>query len=200
MAIAAAIACAGCGGVAPIAMHRVEAVRADPQPGEGVVVFVRPADPCARGGSFTIVDEHGEYVGEAATESQFAVAVPEGDHSFYSWDPYGEVRLQRAPDTNQVGAIRVHVEGHHPAFVLVTTEGGAFAVRKSCGDYRWVQLRQVGRNDAELDDWLRETKPYAPEHDKGQRWLDANAAETKRHVELGAKKLEQREERAKSSP
>jgi hypothetical protein len=76
---ALALACS-CGARNPsVAMRPVEAVQVEPLAGDGVVVFVRPDDPCA-GGAYVIVDEHGEYVGEAVPASHFAVTLPAGDH------------------------------------------------------------------------------------------------------------------------
>jgi hypothetical protein len=74
------------------------------------------------------------------------------------------------------------------------------AIKKTCAPYRWAELRVVGRNHAELDDWLRDTRPFAADRAAGQRWVEANADDTRRHVEMGARKIAERAERSKASP
>jgi hypothetical protein len=187
--IVLAAACS-CAGNTTVAMRPVDTVRVEAVPGEGIVVIVRPPNACTTAGSLVFVDEHGDYVGESAPQSYFAASLSEGDHALYAWDPYWR-------NQDAVVVTRVTVERNHPAYVEVTTGGAPYELRKTCG-HGLAELHVVGKNNAELDDWLRETKPYAADRAAGRRWLDAHAADTQRHVELGARKLEALDERAKA--
>src|SRR5688572_2321883 len=144
IALTFALVLGGCAGSSSLmADAPTPAPSLNPAPGSAVVVFLRPSG-VGFAVNFTIVDQAGQWLGEAVAESHFAVQLPPGTYQF----------VAHAEDTDVVQAT---VAPDRIYYVLVTPQMGAFSAA--------VHLDPVKPNEAEWKDvpqMLAETKRLIP--------------------------------------
>jgi hypothetical protein len=115
------------------------------------IIFIRPSTWGAS--RTTIVDTKGRFLGDSLPGSFFAVSVPPGEHVFFSW-------------AENTGPLKATVEAGKVYFVEVAPKMGMLSPRVHL---LAVTPRQPTWSD--IDKWLRESTPYAPDEPQGQAYL-----------------------------
>ena len=121
------------------------------------VVFVRPSQ---FGGAdrVTIMDGKGRFMGDTLPGTYFAVKMPPGEHVFVSW---GE----------NTSAVKATVAAGKTYYVEAYGPGGSGTPR--------LALRAVTVSSTswgQIDGWLANGRPLAPDEAKGQAYLQAEAS------------------------
>ena len=148
----------GCNtGTSPYMTAAPPSPTADVATDTATVVFVRPSQ---FGGAdrVTIMDGKGRFLGDTLPGTYFAVKMPAGEHVFVSW---GE----------NTSAIKATVAAGKTYYVEAYGPGGSGTPR--------LALRAVTLNSpswGQVDGWLANGRPLAPDEAKGQAYLQAEAA------------------------
>jgi hypothetical protein len=129
-----------------------------PQPGQALVVFVRPS---GFGAAIhpTILDESGRFVGEANARACFGVTVPPGRHRFVVW----------AENTD---ALDADVVADKTYFVLVEANLGWGSARMHL--YAFTPRHP---DWPKREHWLAETRLYTTDFVGGQAYMQTRANE-----------------------
>jgi hypothetical protein len=163
---------------------------AQPTPDAGVVVFVRPTDPCDGSDFTTVVDERGRFVANVAPGTSAAVPALPGRRVFYAWSSF-DYRDEAHPEFNPVSAARVGVSPGETSYVgLLVRQRNSSVTR--CGHWILVDLLPVGPRSpmwSDLQGWLASTKLHVADAAQGQAALDRNPAMLASEIELGQAKM-----------
>ena len=116
------------------------------------IIFIRPSG-YASGQLMTVLDTNGRFLGDSLAKSYFSVKVTPGEHVFLVW---GE----------NTGALRATVAGGKTYYVEVSTKLGWLSAR-----VHLLALTPRHENWKELQEWLTDSKPLAPDEAKGQAYL-----------------------------
>jgi hypothetical protein len=121
-------------------------------PGDAAqVVFVSESSACDGGEPFRLVDERLNYLGDSPPASKFSVHIAAGHHTFFAWQPEGDIPPEEYPQANQVGVVEGDFAAGQTYYVAVGIRNGHFALRKSCDNYHgwlsacWTPLTQGWR-------------------------------------------------------
>lgn len=124
-----------------------------PRTDTATVVFVRPS---SYGAALhpTILDEHGNFLGDAEPSSHFVATLPPGEHMFVVW-------------AENTGPIRATLLPGRVYFVEVAIKPGALQARAHLlaiapDTEQWPKLR----------DWMADTKPIVADLVAGQAYLN----------------------------
>lgn len=177
-------------------MHAVAELNPDARPDAATVVFVRAPNACDEGSPFIVIDEAGEFVGESAPGTKFTFHLAPGQHSFVTWQPYGEIHSETYPNVNQVGVVSASFEAGRWYVVEIAIANSPMAVRHSCARYPWLAMRLVDPSrDEELAMALAAATPVEADLAAGQAEIDAAPADLQRHLAMGREKLARRVDR-----
>jgi hypothetical protein len=175
-------------------MHPVASLDPDSRPDAATVVFVRAPNACDEGSPFIVIDEAGDFVGESAPGTKFSFRMAPGQHSFVTWQPYGEIHSETYPNVNQVGVVSGSFEAGRWYVVEVKMANSPTAVRHSCARYPWLAMRLVDPSrDEELA--IAAANPIEADHSAGQAEINASPSELQRHLAMGREKLARRVDR-----
>jgi len=125
---------------------------APPTADAATVVFIRPSG-YGGGQRMTVLDADGRFLGDSLPKSYFTVKVTPGEHVFVVW---GE----------NTGAMRANVAGGKTYYVEVSPKLGVISSR-----VHLLALTPRHENWKELPDWLKESRPMAPDEAAGQAYL-----------------------------
>jgi hypothetical protein len=127
------------------------------------VVFIRPS---GFGGAFatTILDNKGRFLGDSMAKSYFAVTVPPGEHVFLSW-------------AENTGPLRARVEAGKIYFIEVAPKMGFASTR-----VHLLGITPRVSSWSDLDNWLRESKPYQPDEPRGQAYLQSRSEDVAERI------------------
>jgi hypothetical protein len=195
------IVCSGCEAELPPATARVPALAA-PAPGQGSVVFVRPESQCDRSDYTILADDQGNFVGNVGPGTRIAQSVSPGTHIFYSWSSY-DLRVEKEPNFNAAGAVRVTVAPSETRYVTVTM----YRPHYECQEWPVVEMHAAHKPGelADVQSMVSSTKPVAVDRAAGQALLDAKPNLLQTNLDQGRWKLlklddqHAREERSKAT-
>ena len=183
------LSCAACTAAQPAFMLPVATIDTVAPPDAARIVFVRESSPCDQGEPFRLVDERLDFLGDIPPGSKFAVLIPPGHHTFFAWQPLGDIPPEQYPLVNQVGVVQGDFAAGRAYYMAVSIENGPFALRKTCDPYQWLALRRVDPADAATARLLASAKSWVQDDGAGQRAVDADREEVARHVSLGMQAL-----------
>ncbi len=127
------------------------------------VVFVRPSS-YAGGLLVTVLDDKGQFHGDALPSSWFSTTVEPGEHTFISW-------------AENTGALRAKLEAGKVYFVEVEVKLGALSAR--------AHLKAVGpKSEAweERQAWLSESTQLEVDERSGQAYLDGRREDVEERI------------------
>ena len=127
------------------------------------VIFVRPSS-FAGGLLVTVLDDRGQFIGDALPSSWFFTTVEPGEHTFISW-------------AENTGALRAKLAAGKIYFVQVDVKLGALSAR--------AHLKALGpKSDAweERDEWLRDNAQHEVDERSGQAYLDGRREDVEERI------------------
>lgn len=157
-------------------------------PGEASVVFVRPPSSCDTVEYASIVDENGHFVGNAGSNTMFAVTVPAGPHAFYAW-PHGDLQPGTYSSYRPVAAVLLDTKAGDVARVAILIPKGP-SLRCNVPGYELAVADGDDSARAEIESWSRKARPLQPDTEAGERDLERNRPLVCARVEKGRRQLQ----------
>jgi hypothetical protein len=187
--LVASLSCAACVTPMPAFMAPVASLDTRAPLDAAEVVFVRESSPCDGGEPFRLVDERLNYLGDSPPASKFSVRITAGHHTFFAWQPEGDIPPEEYPQANQVGVVEGDFAAGRTYYVAVGIRNGRFALRKSCDNYQWLALRMLDPADARVARVIASVHAWKPDAPAGQRAVDSDREDAARHAALGMQAL-----------
>jgi len=165
---AVSVVTTGC--VSPKASQRMTRASAStsltPPAGKATIVFVRPSKF-----GFAVVpailNEKGEFIGDAEAQAHFAVNVDPGRHLFVCW-------------AENSAALEATVAAGKTYYVEVAPRMGAWVMR--C---HLIAIKPDSPNWSKLDTWIAKSRRIEVDKEKGAAYVAKRAEDVKRRVKLG---------------
>jgi hypothetical protein len=137
-----------------------------PSPGQSLVVFIRPSGYAAGFGA-TILDDKGQFLGDATAEARFAAPMPPGRHVFIIW-------------SENTDALVADLAPNKVYYVEVGSTIGAFSPR-----FYLYAIKSGIKNFPKRDEWMSSTRPLSPNRALGQAHLDGRSADVAERIKRG---------------
>ncbi len=141
-------------------------------PDAALVVFLRPSG-YGRGVATTILDDRGAFLGDSIGETQFAVAVPPGQHVFLSW-------------AENTAPLQGNFLPGHVYYVEVSPRMGWWSTR-----IQMLALTPRSEHWSRVSEWLRETTQLVPDAAAGQAYLNGRANDVAERIRRARERLTQ---------
>jgi hypothetical protein len=135
-------------------------------PNQARVVFVRPSNGAFKV-LFTIIDEHGSFLGDSTAKGRFSVLLDPGDHYFIVW-------------TESTETVKATLAPGRTYYVEVRPKMGVWKARASL----WAVNRRSGLLQ-NIPSYLADTTVTTPDAAAGQAYLSSLGSELPNAVKQG---------------
>jgi len=163
LAVAVLASCLGCG-VSSSYMHaQTPAQPIAAAPDKATVVFLRPSGYGGRSKT-TILDAHGQFLGEDWGATYFAAQVAPGEHVFLSW-------------AENTAALRASLAPGKTYYIEVAPKMGFLSAR-----VHLLAVTPRTPNWSKLRDWMSNSVQIVPDEAAGQAYLESRSADVEERV------------------
>lgn len=144
-------------------MHPAAAGVTAPSAAEARVVFIRPSG-YAGGMKTTILDGHGQFLGDSLPESYFTVGLPAGEHVFIAW-------------AENTAALRAKLSAGKTYYVEVAPKMGVLSARMHL-----LALKPGSENWGGLRGWLNDSAAMQADRRAGQAYLASRSEDVQERL------------------